>query len=237
MPEEINRIITDSISDHLFVTEQSGIDNLKNEGINSSKVSMVGHVMIDTLIHLMDKSKKSKIMEELNVDKHNFVLVTLHRPSNVDNEENFTKIAEALIEVQKSMPIIFPIHPRTEKNMAGYKIKKEIDGLENFILLPPIGYLDFIKLQSNAKFIITDSGGIQEESTYMGIPCLTARETTERPITCTLGTNEIVGTNTQKIIDLSQQIISGNWKKGQIPPLWDGKSAERIVKILTDKYF
>jgi UDP-N-acetylglucosamine 2-epimerase (non-hydrolysing) len=236
MPEEINRIITDAISDHLFVTEQSGLDNLKNEGIDDSKISLVGNVMIDSLLFLMHKAEKSGILNQLNLKERNYALVTLHRPSNVDHEDNLNKILDALTEIQKSLPVVFPIHPRTEKNLEKYKIKKELDDLKKLLIIPPVGYLDFIKLQSNATFIITDSGGIQEESTFMGIPCLTTRENTERPVTCTLGTNEIVGTDTRKIISLSQKIINGEWKKGTIPPLWDGKSAERIVEVLVGKY-
>jgi UDP-N-acetylglucosamine 2-epimerase (non-hydrolysing) len=232
MPEEINRVITDSIADLLFVTEQSGLDNLIKEGVPESKVHMVGNVMIDSLVYLLEKAQKSEILSKLNLNGDSFALVTLHRPSNVDDNENLTKIIGALEEIQKDIPIIFPVHPRTTKNLELFGLKDKLDSLKNIIQLPPAGYLDFIKLQSSAKLIISDSGGIQEESTYMGIPCLTVRENTERPITCTMGTNEIIGTDMEKLIGSTKKILNDEWKKGQIPPLWDGHAAERIVEIL-----
>ena len=234
MPEEINRIITDSISDLLFVTEKSGQQNLFNEGISNGKVHLVGNVMIDSLAFLLKKAEKMAIMEQLNLKKNQFVLVTLHRPSNVDEPENFNRIFKALVEIQQHLPVIFPIHPRTAKNIKDFGLEKTIKTLKKLKLIDPLGYLDFIKLERNCRFVLTDSGGIQEETTWMGVPCLTVRENTERPVTVEVGTNEIVGTDSDKIVDSAQKILSGKWKKGQIPPYWDGESASRIVKIIRD---
>jgi UDP-N-acetylglucosamine 2-epimerase (non-hydrolysing) len=188
--------------------------------------------MIDSLIGLMEKAEQSDIMNQMELKQQGFVLVTLHRPSNVDDEENFVPIMSALQEIQDHLPVIFPIHPRTRKNIDSFGMAKEVSDLKNLYLTEPLGYLDFIKLQKYCKFVLTDSGGLQEESTYMGVPCLTVRENTERPVTVTMGTNEIVGTDPAKIIDATKRILSGNWKTGEIPPLWDGNAAERIVEIL-----
>ena len=233
MPEEINRLVTDALSDYLFIHEKSGEENLLKEGVDKSKIHFVGNCMIDSLIRLMEKAEQSDIMQKMNLKKQGFVLVTLHRPSNVDDKENFIPIITALKKIQEQLPVIFPIHPRTRKNIETFGMEKEVSSLKNLYLTEPLGYFDFIKLQKYCKFVLTDSGGLQEESTYMGIPCLTVRENTERPVTVTLGTNEIVGTDTGKIIDSADKIMSGNWKKGEIPPLWDGKAAERIVRILS----
>lgn len=232
MPEEINRIITDALSDYLFVTEKSGITNLMKEGIPEDKIHFVGNVMIDSLSNYLNKNRNSNILEDMNLEEKGYSLVTLHRPSNVDDPENFKKIIDAFREIQKQIPIVLPIHPRTQKNIERFDLQSEILQLENLKLIPPVGYLDFMQLMLNCRFVMTDSGGIQEETTYLGIPCLTLRETTERPITVEIGTNEIMGTNTEEIIQSAKSIISGNWKKGQIPELWDGKAADRIAGIL-----
>jgi UDP-N-acetylglucosamine 2-epimerase (non-hydrolysing) len=232
MPEEINRILTDSIADFLFVTEQSGIDNLLKEGVSRKKMHMVGNVMIDSLVYLLHKAKRSTILKKIKLNEKPFALVTLHRPSNVDSPENLTKMIEALEIIQKDINIVFPVHPRTAHNLERLNLKDKLDRCNNILQLPPIGYLDFIKLQSSATLIISDSGGIQEESTYMGIPCLTVRENTERPITCAMGTNELVGMDMDLLIKSTHQILNGEWKKGKIPPLWDGNASERIIKVL-----
>ncbi len=233
MPEEINRLVTDALADFLFTTEKSGSDNLIKEGIGESKIHFVGNVMIDSLTFFQEKSKDSNILAKLQLEPQNYALVTLHRPSNVDDPENFQKILDAFEVIQKDIPIIFPIHPRTEKNIKKFGMEDKVEKLHNLRLLPPIGYLDFMQLSHNCKFIMTDSGGIQEETTFLKIPCLTLRENTERPVTATIGTNEVVGTDTQKIISNAQKILAGDWKKGEIPPLWDGKAGERIVEVLT----
>jgi UDP-N-acetylglucosamine 2-epimerase (non-hydrolysing) len=235
MPEEINRLVTDALSDYLFITEKSGRENLLKEGIAENKIHFVGNCMIDSLVGLMEKAEQSDIMEKLKITERQFLLVTLHRPSNVDELENFSKIFEALEQIQKTVKTVFPIHPRTKKNIKTFGLEKKVKALKNLLLTEPLGYLDFIKLEKYCTFVLTDSGGLQEESTYMGVPCLTVRKNTERPITVELGTNEVVGLDTRKIIDSAQQILSGKWKKGEIPPLWDGRAAERIVNILARK--
>lgn len=232
MPEEINRVMTDAVSDYLFVTEQSGIDNLLKEGIERSKIHFVGNVMIDSLVYFLEKANGSTVLQQLELRPYGYALVTLHRPSNVDEPENFLKIISAFEEIQHHLPIVFPIHPRTEKNIQRFGLEEKVKSLKNLKLLPPVGYLDFMQLTRKCKFVMTDSGGIQEETTYLGIPCITLRENTERPVTVAVGTNEIVGTDTRKIISLSERILAGKWKTGRIPELWDGRAAERIVEVL-----
>jgi UDP-N-acetylglucosamine 2-epimerase (non-hydrolysing) len=234
MPEEINRVVTDALSEYLFITENSGIENLAKEGVNPAKVHFVGNVMIDSLVFFLEKARESKILDQLQLGSGNYALVTLHRPSNVDDKDNFLKIISAFKEIQQHLPIVFPIHPRTKKNISNFGLESEVSKLANLKLIEPIGYLDFMQLMQNCGFVMTDSGGIQEETTYLGIPCLTLRENTERPVTAEIGTNEVVGTDTEKIIRLSNQIISGNWKKGQVPELWDGHAADRIVQVLKE---
>ena len=237
MPEEINRILTDSISDLLFCTEQSGIDNLISEGVHKDKMFLVGHVMIDTLKKNIDKAQESdidsKLQSDFNLDiNSSFALLTMHRPSNVDCEDTLRRILDALEYIQVDMPIVFPVHPRTRNNLIKLGLDERIKSLKNLHLLDPIGYLDFLKLTSMAKIVLTDSGGIQEETTVLGIPCITLRENTERPVTVELGTNHLVGTNTSDILNAYKQIKNDKCKDYQIPPLWDGKAAERIVKII-----
>lgn len=233
MPEEINRLVTDVLADYLFTTEKSGTNNLLKEGIDPAKIYFVGNVMIDSLIHFLDKAKKSDILQRENLQPHEYALVTLHRPSNVDNPDNFLKIFKAFEKIQEDIPIIFPIHPRTEKNIKALGLEERVAKLKNLKRIPPAGYLDFLQLQRNCKFVMTDSGGIQEETTFLGIPCLTLRENTERPVTAEMGTSEIVGTDTEKIISCAHKILNGDWKQGQVPPLWDGKAADRIVSVLS----
>lgn len=235
MPEELNRILTDSISDYLFVTEQSGLVNLKNEGVDQSKIFFVGNCMIDSLINILDVSAKSNILNELKLDPHNFVLVTMHRPSNVDTQERLTEIAKLLSSLSKKRKIVFPVHPRTKKNLESFGLLNKLDA--NVLLTDPIGYIDFISLVKNAELILTDSGGIQEESTYLGIQCITLRKSTERPSTVEVGTNQLVGEDFEKAEHAALNILNGFRKSGNIPELWDGKSAERIADILIDKLF
>jgi len=232
MPEEINRIVTDALSDYLFVTEQSGLDNLKNEGIPDSKVFFTGHVMIDSLIYFLEKAKRSDILDKMQLNGTPYVLVTLHRPSNVDVKENLEKLLDAFEIVGKDLKIIFPIHPRTKKMINNFALDQKVKSNKNLYLTDPIGYLDFMNLMHNSKLCLTDSGGIQEETTYLGIPCITMRENTERPVTVDLGTNVIVGSNTNLIVTEVEKILQGKQKIGKIPELWDGKAAERIVEIL-----
>jgi len=232
MPEEINRIVTDSVADLLFVTEKSGETNLLNEGVVQNKIYFVGNVMIDSLFYFLEKAKQSKILEQLDLVEQPYSLVTLHRPSNVDSQQSFANILNAFEKIEKKIPIIFPIHPRTKKMIEQLGFGEKIKRMQNLRMTDPLGYLDFLNLMKNAAFLLTDSGGIQEETTVLGMPCITMRENTERPITVELGTNVIVGMNTEKIISESLKVLSGKFKKGQIPPFWDGKAAERIVEII-----
>jgi len=234
MPEEINRLMTDAISDLLFVTEKSGLENLRHEGIPDHKIHFVGHVMIDSLVHFAQTAEKSAIMEELNLDHRDYALVTLHRPGNVDHKGHFLKLLDAFEDIEQKIKIIFPIHPRARKMIATFGLQKKIETMQNLRLLEPLGYLDFMKLMHHAKFLLTDSGGIQEETTYLGIPCITMRENTERPITVEVGTNILVGNDTALIKQEAKKILDGKGKKGDIPPLWDGKAAERIVQIFSE---
>jgi UDP-N-acetylglucosamine 2-epimerase (non-hydrolysing) len=239
MPEEINRILTDAISDLLFCTEQAGVDNLLAEGIDPDKIHMVGNIMIDTLLSHLDRAKQSTIVEDLQrrgyLDSNGFAVLTLHRPSNVDDPVVFSRILDALEVIQVDMPILFPIHPRTRRNIPTLGLKPKMDSLKNLHMLDPIGYLDFLRLQANARVVLTDSGGIQEETTILKVPCITLRENTERPVTITIGSNQVVGTDTEKIVAAYKRSISGKYREPQIPPLWDGKAAKRIVNIFDQK--
>lgn len=235
MPEEINRVLTDAISDLLFCTEQSGVDNLIREGICQEKIFLVGNVMIDTLLKNKALAQKAKILSQLNLNGESFAVLTLHRPSNVDDPDMFSRILDALEIIGKDMPIIFPAHPRTRKNLCSYGLARRVEKLLSLRLIEPFGYLDFLKLMSSAKIVLTDSGGIQEETTILGIPCLTLRENTERPITAEIGTNQVVGTEPAKIIEGYNRAMNSRLQNFKIPPLWDGHAAERIVKILLQR--
>ena len=235
MPEEINRILTDSISDILFCTEQSGVDNLINEGISKQKAFLVGNVMIDTLLKNKNKAEESNILNQFNLNGNGFATLTLHRPANVDDPIVFSRILDALEVIQNDMPIIFPVHPRTRQNLASLGLDQRMKDMPNLQLVDPLGYLDFLKLMASARLVLTDSGGIQEETTILKVPCLTLRENTERPITTEIGSNQIVGTNPDVIIKAYRQATGSNWREPKIPPLWDGHAAERIVSILIEK--
>lgn len=233
MPEEINRVLTDSISDLLFITEQSGIDNLEKEGVDPAKVCFVGNVMIDTLLANKAKAEKSNILEKLNLNKKSYAVITLHRPSNVDDTINLEKIISAFEVIEKDLKLVFPMHPRTRNNIKGTAVGKRVEAMSNLILLDPVGYLDFLKLMANAALVITDSGGIQEETTILQVPCMTLRENTERPITITEGTNRLVHIDTEDILKYYNEIKADNFEaKGKIPKYWDGKAAERIVEVI-----
>ena len=236
MPEEINRVLTDRVSDLLFVTEQSGVDNLKNEGINSDRVHFVGNVMIDTLMANREKAEKSDILQRLKLDEKGYAVVTLHRPSNVDNMERLGEIVTAFEEISKEVKIVFPIHPRTRNNVKGDDLERRILGMENLILLEPVGYLDFLCLTSKACLVMTDSGGIQEETTILGVPCMTLRENTERPVTVTEGTNRLVRLTSDEILRNYREIMDNLDSFGaRVPKYWDGRAAERIADVLAQK--
>ncbi len=237
MPEEANRIQTDKISDFLFTTEKSGNVNLQKEGIARDKVFFAGNVMIDSLLHHKKKSSASRILQKLNIKKNEYCVLTLHRPSNVDTKEGLENIFSILEQIQSNIKIIFPIHPRTRKNIENYNLESKLRGMKNVIVTEPLGYLDFLWLMSNSKLVLTDSGGIQEETTVLGVPCITLRENTERPVTVEQGTNLLVSTNRDKVIKKAIGVIENKIKiNAKIPELWDGKAAERIVKILVEKF-
>jgi len=237
MPEEINRMLTDKISDFLFTTEESGNVNLLNEGVGKNKIFFVGNVMIDTLLKHKEKANKSDILGKLNVEKNDYCVLTLHRPSNVDKKEDFENVLSVLDTIQKKIKIVFPVHPRTKKNIELFNLDGTIKKMENLIITEPLGYLDFLCLIANSKFVLTDSGGIQEETTVLNVPCITLRENTERPVTVEQGTNLIVSVAKNKIIEKSLGIINNKAKTdGKIPELWDGKAAERIAEVLLETF-
>jgi UDP-N-acetylglucosamine 2-epimerase (non-hydrolysing) len=227
MPEEINRKVTDSISNYFFTTSAGATQNLKNEGIKDDKVFFVGNTMIDTLLKNLPRLKQPKVWEENNLQEKEYIVMTLHRPANVDDAENLRNLVKIVSETVAAHKIIFPIHPRTRKVYQGLDLQPK-----NIILSEPMGYLEFNYLVKNAKLVITDSGGITEETTVMKVPCLTLRDSTERPETCSIGTNKLIGTDPQNLVKPLNEIFAGNWKKGEIPELWDGKTADRIAEIL-----
>jgi len=226
MPEEINRILTDQLADLLFTPSVDGNENLRKEGIPSHKIHFVGNIMIDSLVRLLPQAMASS-----NIDSPNrFVLVTLHRPANVDDSQWLKDMITALGEFSQEIPVLFPVHPRTRQRISEGAI--QLSRKSQIKFLDPLPYLDFLRLEARATIVITDSGGIQEETTYLGIPCLTVRNNTERPITLTLGTNVLVGRDISFLKENIRQILSTNRKKGQVPELWDGHTAERIATIL-----
>ena len=222
MPEEINRVVTDQLADLLFTPSSDGDENLRREGIPEARIFRVGNVMIDSLVRLLPWAKRIAP----NGLPERYALVTLHRPANVDDRATLEGILQSLVEIRRDLAVVFPVHPRTRQRITDFGLNARLQ------LLDPMPYVDFLALQSRAKVVITDSGGIQEETTYLGIPCLTVRENTERPITVSLGTNVLVGRNPNRLRDELSKILSGNAKKGSIPPLWDGHTGERIADIL-----
>jgi UDP-N-acetylglucosamine 2-epimerase (non-hydrolysing) len=232
MPEEINRVLTDALADYLFVTEEDAVDNLLREGRSRERIYLVGNVMIDALQYFLPLAQKSRLAEELGLKKdngfHSFAVLTLHRPSNVDSSENLESLLNVIDEVAERLPVVFPVHPRTQKIIERLGGR----GSSRLKLIPPVGYLDFLFLLSRAKLVLTDSGGIQEETTALGVPCLTLRENTERPVTVRQGTNELVGLDSSKILNGVDTVLAGKWKAGRLPQFWDGHAARRIVDIL-----
>jgi UDP-N-acetylglucosamine 2-epimerase (non-hydrolysing) len=235
MPEEINRMVTDSIADFLLPPSQDAVENLLSEGHSPESIKLVGNIMIDTLMMQQPGIKSSTILTKYGFTEKEYVTLTIHRPSNVDEPVTFKRILDALFIIQSKIKIIFPVHPRTRKMIKDLGLDLFIAEMKNLILCDPLGYYDFGRLISGSKFVLTDSGGIQEETTVYGIPCITLRENTERPITISEGTNELAGSDTEKIVDYSGKILEGNWKKGSIPYLWDGKTSERIVDFIEEK--
>ena len=234
MPEEINRLLADQISDFLFVTEKSGINNLKNENISDNKVFFVGNVMIDSLKNYLPMATKSNIIKNFGLKTKNYVLMTMHRPSNVDSVDQLKDLVYLMNSLTDKRKLIFPIHPRTKKSLEDFSLLNSIN--QKVILSEPLGYLDFLNLLHQSELVITDSGGIQEETTYLGIQCITTRTTTERPITVEIGTNHLVGNSYKKAESTALEILNGKRKIGKIPELWDGCSADRIVKVIIDNF-
>lgn len=235
MPEEINRVLTDSISDLLFCTEQSGVDNLLREGVAPEKIHLVGNVMIDTLLRNREKAQASLVLEDLNLQPQNYAVLTLHRPSNVDDPEVFSGILEALEVIQRDWTIIFPVHPRTRSNLRQNGLGARLDAMPRIRLVDPVGYLDFLKLMASSRLILTDSGGIQEETTILKVPCLTMRNNTERPVTLQCGMNRLVGNRPEGILRAYHEVMSAQ-EPANVPPLWDGQAAGRIVKIIAKAF-
>ena len=227
MPEEINRMVTDSITDYFYITSTNALENLKRLGHKEEQIIFVGNTMIDTLITNLPKLRKPNIWDELKLEEKKYIVLTMHRPSNVDEEQKLKSFLEEIINSSKGLPIIFPTHPRTKSILSKLKID-----FKNLKIIEPLGYLEFNYLVKNSLCVITDSGGITEETTYLKIPCLTLRDNTERPETITEGTNELVGTNPKAINKALSKIFNNDWKTGSIPKFWDGKTSERIIDHL-----
>jgi UDP-N-acetylglucosamine 2-epimerase (non-hydrolysing) len=236
MPEEINRIVTDALSDFLFTTSRDADENLEREGVNPAKIHFVGNVMIDTLLRHREQVRRSGILGRLGLAPHGYALMTLHRPSNVDDPAALRGICSALEVIQTRLPIVFPMHPRTRKNLEDFGLAGQVEGMAGLIITEPLGYLDFLCLMDQARLVLTDSGGIQEETTILGVPCLTLRENTERPVTVTEGTNQVIGSSPERIVEASLAIMAGGGKAGHVPELWDGHAAERIVRVILDAW-
>jgi UDP-N-acetylglucosamine 2-epimerase (non-hydrolysing) len=234
MPEEINRLVTDALADLLFTPSPDGNQNLLREGVPPEKIRFVGNVMIDTLYRNIERAGASPILEQLQLQKKSYCAMTLHRPSNVDDRETLAGILEALEVVQERLPIVFPIHPRTRARIAEFGFTSIVEKQKNLILTEPLGYLDFLQLYSNSRMVLTDSGGIQEETTALGIPCLTLRQNTERPITVTEGTNRLVGNDPAIIKHEALKALDNPPSAGRVPDLWDGQAAGRIVDAIEE---
>jgi UDP-N-acetylglucosamine 2-epimerase (non-hydrolysing) len=230
MPEELNRLMTDVISDWLFVSEPSGVANLRREGISNDKIFQVGNVMIDTLLACRDRAEASTVLEQLHLTSGGYAVLTLHRPSNVDDPETLAGLLEAVRSVQHEIPVVFPVHPRTRTRLA----QVTTDTFPNLLLTEPLGYLDFMKLLAHSRLTLTDSGGIQEETTVLGVPCLTLRKNTERPVTIDQGTNQLVGVDSSAIRSAVREILNNPQGTARRPDLWDGQAAVRIVDTLID---
>ena len=231
MPEEINRILTDALSDLLFCTEQAGVDNLAREGVDANKVFLVGNVMVDTLLAQRERAEDSAVLDRMGLTAGDYAVLTLHRPSNVDDALGLARIVDALDAVQRALPLVVPMHPRLVGGLTAAGLDGRLRAMAGVRPTSPLGYLDFLKLMADAKVVLTDSGGIQEETTILGVPCLTLRDNTERPVTVEMGTNQLVGNDPARILTAFDDALA-NPPSGTVPPLWDGKSAARIVDKL-----
>ncbi len=230
MPEEVNRIVTDALADLLLTPSADANENLKREGVPDLKIKLVGNVMIDSLVANLEKARVSPILNQFGLEKKGFVYVTLHRPSNVDNQTSLSLVMRVLRGIAKDMPVVFPMHPRTRKMCEQFNIP--LDECKGLRIVEPLGYHDSLCLTEAARFILTDSGGLQEESTYFKTPCLTLRPNTERPVTITMGSNKL--TNLDRMSADVDEVLGRSTEIGQIPPLWDGRTSERIVKSIID---
>jgi len=233
MPEEINRLVIDELADLFFVTEPSGLKNLKEEQKDKGNVHYVGNTMIDSLVQFEPVFKNSEILNDLNIKPQEYFVFTFHRPGNVDNIEKLTELVSVIKDIAQKGKVVFPIHPRTKNNLEKNGLLAEVTS-ENIILTDPVGYIDFMKLIGNSKGVITDSGGIQEETTFMQVPCLTIRPNTERPVTNEIGSNTLLGLDKTAILKHVEEINSGSYKKGEIPEKWDGNATDRIVEVIND---
>jgi UDP-N-acetylglucosamine 2-epimerase (non-hydrolysing) len=235
MPEEINRLVTDALSDYLFTTCEEANRNLAREGVPAEKIHFVGNVMIDTLVRHVEQAKRSTVRERLLLGRDPYALVTLHRPSNVDEQRALTEILTALEAIERDLAVVFPVHPRTRARLHEFGLGPRLRAMRRLTLVEPLGYLDFLHLMAHADLVLTDSGGIQEETTYLQVPCLTLRENTERSVTITHGTNLLVGMTSRGIIDGAARALAERPSERRVPPLWDGHAAERIVEILVQR--
>jgi UDP-N-acetylglucosamine 2-epimerase (non-hydrolysing) len=235
MPEEINRRLTDCISDFLFTTEASGNENLRREGVAEERIFFVGNVMIDTLLGQADRARELDVPARLDLEPGGYGVLTLHRPSNVDDPAVLGGIVDALEELQQMLPLVFPVHPRTRARLAATGLLDRLEALPRLSLIEPLGYLDFLGLVAGAGLVLTDSGGIQEETTILDVPCLTLRDNTERPVTISQGTNRLIGSDPARIRDEAKRLLDGDRKQATRPDLWDGNASERIVAILRDR--
>ena len=233
MPEEINRIVTDSVSDLLFTTEPGANENLLREGVDPEKIHFVGNVMIDTLFRYRERARESDVLDRLGLSAGGYAVLTLHRPSNVDDEGTLGMLLSAIARIQAEIPVVFPVHPRTRQRLEA--LSEVLPPMPGLRLADPMPYLDFLQLMAEARCVLTDSGGIQEETTALRIPCLTLRHNTERPVTVTHGTNRVVGTEPAAIYDAWRQVAERNWTAGELPELWDGKAAGRVVRVLLER--
>lgn len=233
MPEEINRILTDALSDLLFVTEQSGMENLEREGVPSEKIHFVGNVMVDSLLQHRARAECSDIRDRMRLVKRGYALVTLHRPATVDCPDVLRGTMKGLETIAREMPVVFPAHPRTKAKLVAMGLESGYHDDSDLRIVEPLGYLDFMRLMTDAAVVLTDSGGIQEETTVLGVPCLTLRPNTERPVTLTEGTNRLVGSTPESIFKAFQEALGGSREGARIPKFWDGHASERIVRVLT----
>jgi UDP-N-acetylglucosamine 2-epimerase (non-hydrolysing) len=235
MPEEVNRIVTDRIADLLFVTEQSGVDNLRSEGVSDDKIAFVGNVMIDALVRFREKAAQTPIVDDLGLEEGGYVVMTMHRPSNVDEKDQLEVVLQTIQQICEDRPLVFPMHPRTEARIEEFGLEEELGCIDGLQVLPPQGYLEFLALMDQAGAVVTDSGGIQEETTFLGVPCITLRPNTERPVTIREGTNELMELNPGAV---SRRVTErmGHRMNGQTPELWDGRTAERIVEQIDSRF-